>query len=50
MDFDIAYYEFYDCQEVDNITFVSESGKTYECSYYIYIYIMTMMQRAHMRK
>ena len=37
MDFDVAYYEYYDCEVYDHISFISESGKDEECIYYLYI-------------
>ena len=36
MDYDIAYYEYYDCEVHDHISFTSESGKQEECAYYLY--------------
>ena len=36
MDFDVAYYEYYDCEIVDHVSFVTESGKPADCSYYLY--------------
>ena len=37
MDFDVAYYEYYDCEVYDHISYISESGKEEECVYYLYI-------------
>ena len=37
MDFDVAYYEYYDCEVYDHISFTSVSGKEEECTYYLYI-------------
>lgn len=36
MNTDIAYYEYYDCEVYDHISFISESGKQEECTYYLY--------------
>ena len=36
MDCDIAYYEYYDCQMSDHVTYVSESGHEHYCVYYVY--------------
>lgn len=36
MDCDIPYYEYYDCQTVDHVSFASESGHTQECVYYLF--------------
>lgn len=33
---DVAYYEYYDYSMSDYISFQSESGKDYECVYYLY--------------
>ena len=37
IDADIAYYEYYDCEMVDHVSFASESGHEQECFYYYYI-------------
>lgn len=36
MDYDIAYYEYYDCAESDHVVYTSESGNEHYCVYYIY--------------
>ena len=33
---DIAYFEFYDYQQSQDIPYISSSGKNYECMYYSY--------------
>ncbi len=33
---EIAYYEYYDYEESEDIIFTSESGRTYDCVYYLY--------------
>jgi len=33
---EIAYYEYYDYEKSDKISFVSDSGKYHECDYYIF--------------
>ena len=37
IDADIAYYEYYDCEMVDHVSFASESGHEQEFFYYYYI-------------
>ena len=36
MDCDIPYYEYYDYQISDHVTFISDSGNEHECVYYLY--------------
>ena len=36
MDCDIPYYEYYDYQLSNYVTFTSDSGNEHECVYYLY--------------